>query len=73
MLILSGDEKTPSCESCTKDGIECVRTTNVRFRGFNKSGSEAYSFPEDQTWVQSDGKCKCVSLLIHGQMVLMMQ
>lgn len=62
VLTLSGDEKIPSCESCTKDGIECVRTTNVRFRGFNKSGSEKYSFPEDQTWVQSAEECKCVTI-----------
>lgn len=48
------DENNPSCESCVKDGIECVRATNVRFRGFNKSGSESYSFPVDQTWVESD-------------------
>ncbi|KAI7774428.1 hypothetical protein LA080_008767, partial [Diaporthe eres] len=50
------DERIPSCESCTKDGIECVRATSIRFRGFNKSGSEKYSFPEDQTWLQSAEK-----------------
>ncbi|KAL1878246.1 hypothetical protein Daus18300_002163 [Diaporthe australafricana] len=44
----------PSCEACTKDGIECVRATNIRFRSSNKSASGPFSFPADQTWIHTD-------------------
>ncbi|KAJ0120223.1 hypothetical protein J7T55_001080 [Diaporthe amygdali] len=54
VLKFPGDDRVPSCESCTKDGIACVRATNVRFRGINKSISGTFAFPEDQTWVQVD-------------------
>ncbi|KAJ4395867.1 hypothetical protein N0V93_000081 [Gnomoniopsis smithogilvyi] len=45
------DERLPTCASCQKDGIDCIRTQNIRFKDTSRIGSDTPSFSETQVWV----------------------
>ncbi|KAJ3521153.1 hypothetical protein NM208_g13423 [Fusarium decemcellulare] len=49
----SCDKNMPSCTSCMKAGIECVRALQVRFRSGLDSTDE-FAFSDSQVWVQPE-------------------
>ncbi|KAM5381859.1 hypothetical protein ACJZ2D_002849 [Fusarium nematophilum] len=47
------DRNMPSCTSCMKAGIECVRALQVRFRS-GLDATDEFAFAENQVWVQPE-------------------
>lgn len=44
----------PSCTSCSKIGINCVRALQVRFRNGLDTNDENYTFSDNQVWLQPE-------------------
>ncbi|KAI5468136.1 hypothetical protein BGZ63DRAFT_460005 [Mariannaea sp. PMI_226] len=45
------DNDAPSCLSCQKANIECIRSLQVRFRNGLDGADRENAFPQSQTWV----------------------
>ncbi|POR31116.1 Uncharacterized protein TPAR_08690 [Tolypocladium paradoxum] len=68
----AGDSNTPSCSSCLKVGIECVRELNIRFK-HGTEHAEDLVFPEAQIWLEPTSRLQYVdetaqiSQIYHGE------